>query len=237
MAGYAYGNNFGVRYLIEKYGENYFDNFVISNPDISVQDDVIKKCVSYLNSSKKIAAVAPRMHFARGVARRSAWKKRTYLIDIACSTRVLELLLFFLLKRGEYSKEDFSKETLKVHTLAGSFFIIKAEVFKKIGMFDENTFLFFEEDILGDKIKEIGMDIISMNNLKFIHYDSQTIGKIMSAFKKQKIMFESRKYYHKVYNNKNAIQLFVFDILYIFRCIELVFEIPIRKLIFLLRKK
>lgn len=234
--GYAYGNNFGVRFLIEKYGKNYFDTYIISNPDIYVEDSAIKRCNSKLHSSKDIAQIAPRMYFVTGPARRSAWKKRTYLIDIACSTRLLELLLFFLLKKGEYNKEDFNKEYLDVYALAGSFFLIKSRIFEEIGMFDENTFLFFEEDILGDKISKRGMKVLSVNNEKFIHYDSQTIGKLMNLFKKQKIIFQSRKYYHKVYNNKNKLQLFIFDILYVFRCIELLFEVPIRKLFFKFKK-
>lgn len=235
--GYSYGNNFGVRYLIEKYGEMYFDTYIISNPDIDVEDTTIQKCVSKLHSSKEIAIVSPRMYFVHGPARRSAWKKRTYLIDIACSTRILELLLFFLLKKGEYTNEDFKQECLNVHAIAGSFFLVKADVFQKIGMFDENTFLFFEEDILGDKIEKSKMKVVSLNTEKFIHYDSQTIGKLMSAFKKQRILFNSRKYYHKQYNKVPNFKLIIFDLLYIFRCLELIFEIPIRKLTDIFSKK
>ncbi|MBR1884087.1 MAG: glycosyltransferase family 2 protein [Clostridia bacterium] len=228
--GYAYGNNYGVRYLNKKYGANYFDTFIISNPDVYVENDVIEKCNKVLHSERSYAVVAPRMHFENKIARRSAWKKRSFFIDIANSTRVNELILRKVMRMGEYTKKDFEKEKLKVFAIAGSFFLIKSQVFNSINGFDENTFLFFEEDILSSKLESKGYDVLSLNNYKFIHYDSKTIGKLMNMFKKQKILFKSRKYYHKNYNHVSNTLLHVFDILYIFRCIELVIELPILKL-------
>ena len=129
--GYSYGNNFGIKYVEKKYGLNFFDTYIISNPDVSVKNDVIEKCNFKLHSNSKIAVVAPRMKFVNGVARRSAWKKRTFAIDIACSTRITEFLLFPLLKKGEYSKKIFNtNKELKVHAIAGSFFLIKSKLLR-----------------------------------------------------------------------------------------------------------
>ena len=38
---------------------------------------------------------------------------------------------------------------------SGAFFLINTDIFKMVGLFDEGTFLYGEENILGYKIKEI----------------------------------------------------------------------------------
>lgn len=228
--GYSYGNNYGLKYIDDNYGEDY-EYVIISNPDVSVEENDILNTINFLNQNKTVAIASPRMKLDDGYARRSAWKKRKYSIDIANSTRLTQLLLFWLFKNGEYTKKDYEKNELKVHSIAGSFFVAKHNIFKEIGYFDENTFLFFEEDIIADKLNEIGYDIYSLNNLKFMHYESKTIGKLYNAFKKQDMLFDSRIYYHKKYNNINKFQVFILKLLRYIRKIELCIEVPILKIL------
>lgn len=228
--GYSYGNNVGVKYLEKKY-PNKFRKIIISNPDVFVDDTTISYLEDYMNKNKNVAVVAPRMFYKNGPARRSSWKKRTILIDIANSTRLTEILLYFVFKHGEYCKNDYEKEVLEVDAIAGSFFMIDFNVLKKIGYFDENTFLFYEEDILGEKVRKCGHIIVSLNNLKFIHFESQTIGKAMNMFRKVDILFKSKIYYNKVYNKANFLSIAIFNMLKYVRKFELLFEIPIRKLL------
>lgn len=225
--GYAYGNNLGLKYL-EKIGNYEF--VAISNPDVFVDEETLEECLKYLKEHNKVAIVAPRMHFVSGPARRAAWKKRTPIIDIANSTRLTETILFPIFKKGEYSKKEYEIEDLKVDCIAGSFFVAKYDSLKKVNYLDEGTFLFYEEDILGEKLRRIGLEIHLLNNLKFMHYDSQTIGKLMNLFRKQDILFDSKIYYQKKYNNAK-ISLIFFRILRYIRKFELLFEVPIRKII------
>ena len=225
--GYAYGNNLGLKYL-EKIGSYEF--VAISNPDVYVDEETLEECLKYLKEHNKVAIVAPRMHFVSGPARRAAWKKRTPIIDIANSTRLTETILFPIFKKGEYSKKEYESEDLKVDCVAGSFFVAKYDSLKKVNYLDEGTFLFYEEDILGEKLRRIGLEIHLLNNLKFMHYDSQTIGKLMNLFRKQDILFDSKIYYQKKYNNAK-ISLIFFRILRYIRKFELLFEVPIRKII------
>ncbi len=227
--GYAYGNNYGLRYIDEKYGDKY-NCIIISNPDVYVEESAIEYMQDYILKHDNVAVVAPRMYFSSGVARRSSWKNRSILIDIANSTRLTEFIFYPIFKSGEYKEIEYEKEALKVDVIAGSFFMANHKKFKEIGYFDENTFLFFEEDILSKRLNKVGYEIYSLNNIKFIHYESQTIGKAMNVFKKVNILFDSKIYYHKCYNNANEFEVFVFCILKYIRKFELLFEIPIRKL-------
>lgn len=226
--GYSYGNNVGLKYLDEiKYNPDYV---IISNPDVDTSKEAILKTIDYLENHEKCAVATPRMKYISGYARRAAWKRRKFLIDVANSTRITELLLYFLFKKGEYTKDDYKKENMIVDCVSGAFFIAKYDIFKSIGFFDENTFLFFEEDILNAKLYERGYNIAILNDCYFMHYDSQSIGKFVNAFKKQDIMFDSRIYYQKKYNNINLCQVALLNFLRYVRKFELLFEIPIRKI-------
>lgn len=228
--GYDYGNNFGIKYL-QSQNEEY-DYIIISNPDIEVEEKAIIHCLKVLEENSKIAICAPRMFNKDGKPiRRSSWKIRTFLLDVVHATRLLEALFYKVLRNGEYSEEEYNKEILKVEVIAGAFFVIRYEVLKDIGLLDDNVFLFYEEDILAQKIKSKGLEIVSLNSEKFIHYESQTIGKSLTYYKKMRQMYISKMYYHKTYNKINSAQVLVYKILNICRKIELLIEIPIRKIL------
>ena len=232
--GYSYGNNLGLKYL-ESLNEKY-DYIVISNPDVSIKENAFEACFDELNQNEKIAVVAPKMVDKNGNhIRRSSWKVRTPGIDMVNSTRFNEILFYKIFKSGEYAEEDFKKPKLPVEAVSGALFVIRYDVFKQIGYFDENVFLFYEEDILASKLKNMGYGETSLNNVEFKHFESQTINKVFSYFNKIKRLQESKMYYQKKYNNINKFQICIFHILNIFRRIELLFEIPIRK--FLTSKK
>lgn len=227
--GYDYGNNVGVKYL-DSLGEKY-DYIIVSNPDISVSEEAIVNCINKLEKDDKIAVIAPRMFNKDDKPiRRSSWKMRTFWLDVVHSTRVLEILFYKVLRGGEYLEKDYQNEMLEVEAISGAFFIIKNKVLREIGLLDENVFLFYEEDILAKQLAEKGYKTISLNSEKFIHFESQTIGKTFNYYKKMRQLFISKMYYHKKYNKINMIQVVTFHILNICRKIELLIEIPVRKI-------
>ena len=228
--GYSYGNNYGVRFL-EK-NEEKFDYIIISNPDIEVEENAISNCLRIMQNDEKIAITAPRMYNSSNKPiRRSSWKIRTFDLDVIHSTRLLEILFYNKLRNGEYSEKEYSEKMLQVEAISGAFFIVKSDILKEIGYFDENVFLFYEEDILAKKLKEKNYKTYSINTEKFVHYESQTIGKTFSYYKKMKQLYKSKMYYHEKYNHINIFQKLIFQILNCFRKLELFIEIPIRKIL------
>ena len=99
----------------------------------------------------------------------------------------------------------------------------------KYGFFDENVFLFYEEDILANKIEKLGLKEVSLNNVEFKHFESQSIDKALSYFNKIKRLQKSKMYYQKKYNHINFFQEVIFFVLNYWRRIELLIEIPVRK--------
>ena len=228
--GYSYGNNYGVKHLNEEKEE--YDYIIFSNPDITISKEAIENSLKVLEEDKNVAVVAPRMfNKDEKPIRRSSWKVRTFLRDVVHSTRLLEILFYFVLRNGEYKEEDYKKEKLEVEAISGAFFIMRKSVYDELGPFDEETFLFYEEDILAIKLKEKGYKTISLNTDHFIHYESQSIGKAFSYYKKLKRLYNSKIYYHTKYNNMKLGGKIIFGVLNICRKIELLVEIPARKLL------
>ena len=228
--GYSYGNNFGIKYLEDQGLE--FDYYAVSNPDIEISEEALVKCTQLLEKVQNAGIVAPKMLNKDGQRiRRSSWKTRTFVRDVVHSSRILELICYPVLKNGEYSESDYEKDILKVDCISGAFFIIRKDVYRKIGGFDENVFLFYEEDILSKQLEEKGYLIYSLNNISFKHFESRTIGKTFSYYKKIKEMYISKIYYHKTYTKINVCQTLIFKLLRVIRIIELLFEIPIRKIL------
>jgi hypothetical protein len=244
--GYNYGLNYGIHYLEveaiqneittlddenKKRKDNVYDVIMCSNTDIEISEEAIKMSLKKLNENSKIALVAPRMlNKDKQPIRRSSWKLRTFARDVVHSSRILEILFYKKLRAGEYLEQEYSQEALKVEAISGSCFFIKYNILKELNYFDDNTFLFYEEDMLGFKLKEKGYETYSLNNVNFIHYESQSIEKTINYYKKMKQLFKSKMYYQKKYNKINTLQIICFYLLWIIRNIELIIEIPVRKI-------
>jgi len=98
-----------------------------------------------------------------------------------------------------------------VGTIGGSLFFVKAEEIKKVGLFDEGVFLFFEEDILSRKFRSIRKKVGIVPGVHFIHKGSSSISKSVPQFQKEKIMLESQRYFILHYLKYKKGQLFLYD--------------------------
>ena len=197
--GYAYGNNYGIKYLEDNYGN--FEYISISNPDIYINEEDIKGCVSFLDKHNNVAICAPKMIMRNGLEHPiSGWQLRSIRGDMWDSS----ILLTRIVKRSHiemYPSEYMKQKEIKVDCVAGSFFIIRNTVLKEVNYFDEKTFLYFEEDILGNKIKKLGYDNYILNDYHFTHMESVSVDSSMPSYKKYMNLQKSKIYYHKTYND------------------------------------
>lgn len=56
--GYGAGNNYGIKYLIDKYNSDYI---LLSNPDVIVEDETINKLEEFLRNNQDYVIAAPFM--------------------------------------------------------------------------------------------------------------------------------------------------------------------------------
>ena len=202
--GYGAGNNIGVKYLVK----NNIDYIIISNPDIIFEEkDIINLCTSFEDSN--IAIVAPVIN-ENGKLNRG-WKLKGPVWD---SLTNINFLGRYFKKKQLYLNNHYTEKISKVDVVSGCFFIIRRDVFEKIGFFDENLFLYYEENVIAKKIQKIGMDIIVRNDVEIIHNHSVSINKTYNKINKFKILAKSQRYYHKNYNNANLFKMILLYISY-----------------------
>lgn len=87
-----------------------------------------------------------------------------------------------------------SKKALKLPLLSGSCFLIKKDIFEKVGGFDENYFLYFEENDFFKRFKEMGFKSSLVPSSKVMHFFN-----LKKSEKHNKYYEDSKKYYEKKY--------------------------------------
>ena len=130
--GYAFGNNIALKKYV--FSDQNTDAFLILNPDATISTKQIAELYNTLILNKDIGGVSPI------IIDKSNNKKINY-------TRTL----LGLKKKDKYKLND---HILLTEVLHGSCMLIKPEVFRTIGFFDESFFLYAEEtEFCGRAIK------------------------------------------------------------------------------------
>ncbi|WP_320113112.1 glycosyltransferase family 2 protein [Draconibacterium orientale] len=212
--GYAYGNNFGLKYLQEKLPDNTF--IVISNNDISIDNPkLLQQLVNYYNQCNDIAFISPLMHMDGQPAPNAAWKIPGFSYDIGTVAGFNRAKA----NQAVYYDLPAQQKTMAVECLTGSLFMGKLETFRQLNYFDERTFLYEEERILGLKVKKAGLKNYLALQLKFSHEHSAVISKEMNHLAQLQHLFNSRIVFHQYHAKTNSILLTflkIFYALYIF---------------------
>lgn len=226
--GYACGNNKALR-LVEKDPEVRY--VMILNNDVLFVQDIIPTLAAFVETHEDAALVSPLLY-----------KKDMKGIDFNCArldtsykAEVIENFLHYcfrtmgcdnpfiqkryLLKRGDFP------EVLPIELPSGSCMFVDKHFFADLGFFDPYTFLYFEENILYQKVKRVHKQNYLLTKLKCIHLGASTTSSSPSLF----ILnhnYRSARYYMKNYMgiSKPA---------YWFYCFSLI----VSKILYILQKK
>lgn len=216
--GYGYGNNFGMQYAEINFHPSYF---IISNPDVIYEENLIIKLMEYMENNKNITLASAKM---KDINNEEPW-----IIDwtlpsfndivrasLARASRVLTQ------RTIEYNKGFANKDIFIVDAVPGSFFIVDAKTMKEIGYFDEDTFLYCEEIILGMKLKNRNCKCAVVNSLSYTHHHSKTISKnIKKRVSQFKLLQQSRRVYLTKYNKISWLQTLLFDFVTVIGVMEI----------------
>ena len=203
--GYAYGNNIGIKYLEENYK---IDNIIISNPDVIVSEKTIDTLIDDLKD-ETITLIAPVVEEKGNISR--GWKLPHFIEDLLSNMNYFHKYSKKLLC---YKEDHYDKKLSRVEAVHGCFFMIKSKALKEVNYFDENTFLYYEENILGKKLKDKNLYCYIDNTVKVIHNLSVSVDKTYNSINKYKILKNSQKYYEKNYNNLNIFGIILLRIFY-----------------------
>ncbi len=171
--GYGFGLNCGARAAIA----DGCDAVVLSNNDILYLDDAIEKMYSALLSSPDIALACAQQVTPDGEKFPSAQLHRF------SSARVMLWYLPYCVwvreKREERSLLNASAG-VRVEKPLGGCYMMRADVLQEIGYYDENIFLYAEEDVIAEKLAKRGVTGVLCPEARVIHHHGLTTGSSMA---------------------------------------------------------
>lgn len=198
--GYAAGNNVGINYVIENL--NNVTAIAICNPDIIIPDlDVLRKMYYAIANNKKLGAVTVQTIYNGKInePNECAWKYFA-LVRLLLNSSIL---FGRQIRHNRYECFELNTDGVGyVDVVQGCFFMCGTKVLKSINGFDENTFLYSEEQILAKRLNRVGY-VNGVIPTKFIYHNHQEKDKSLISYDKKvfdiKCFFESRKYFVKNY--------------------------------------
>ena len=199
--GYSYALNVGCKYLIDKYKEC---KIIVSNSDIIIQSENDIKDLFELVKGKNVI-VGPTIIEGNNLNR--GWILPKPMDDVAMN--ILGLYKKYQKRHLIYQDSYYNKDISKVGTVSGCFFAISSKHLEEMGYFDENVFLYYEENIMGVKTKDLEKNIIVANNIDVIHDHAVSIDKSLKRIKKYDVLKNSQYYFEKTYNHASKGELFL----------------------------
>jgi GT2 family glycosyltransferase len=176
--GYAKGNNIGIRQAI-KDGHKIV---TIANNDVIFLEDSIARMSSFLESHQDAAVAAPYILSPEGELQNVPTLKPIETSDYFWFNTKLSNFFSGKSKRNYYLKYNLTPDMIQndpilIYKFSGCCFMAKTEMLEKIGLFDEHTFLYYEEDILSHKMFKTGLKAYYLPDAKIVHHHGLTTGK------------------------------------------------------------
>lgn len=205
--GYSGGNNYGIRYA--KRTGIKFRFITIMNPDIEiVNGKIFDSMMDALNDDKKLVALTVptvfngEYSFPNVCCEKTVGKNKMIFKDNIIGKNILFT---------KYKKIKVNKNAVGyVDKIQGCFFMIKGDFFEEINYFDDNIFLYYEEDILAEKIKQGGF-AAGVLFTELVFHNHQLKEKEISDLKNRRFHYKnaikSKQYYMRNYLNCSAFYL------------------------------
>ena len=159
--GFAYGNNFGINYAIKRYNPKIV---ITINSDIIIENNVIDANIDFLEKHKEYGLVSCAIREQNGeLSERPCWSYpslKDMIMYCGWITRK-----FYKAKKTEIKDCEY----MDVDVVRGSFMCFNVQALKLIGGFDENTFLYNEENIISQRLKKMGYKVAFLPRYEYFH--------------------------------------------------------------------
>ena len=125
----------------------------VVNPDIELRDDAISQMAAWMDEHPDVVITTPRLVYPDGRPQFVA-KRRPAVLPLLA--RQLGLKSLEPYERNYLMLDEDLSQPVDIEFCSGSFFVIRSEVFREIGGFDENYFMYVEDADLTQKALQKG---------------------------------------------------------------------------------
>ena len=203
-------------------------NILLLNPDTIVHEYAIQSLYEALIKDKQVGIVGAKIIDSNGVFQLSS--RRAFPSFLTSFFQIIGLSYLFP-KSKFFSKYNYTyiddNILHEVDSVSGACMIFERDLYNKIGGFDEDYFLFFEETDFCIKAKKIGQKIIYNPDALVIHYRGESMK--TASFNVDNIFYESLLTFYRKNGSRFISSLFFRPIIFL--------SYKLKKIIFRLRMK
>jgi GT2 family glycosyltransferase len=169
--GFAGGNNLARRKVESEY-------VLFLNPDVVLEKDTLKKVYDYMEKNSTVGAATCRLELVDGSLDDST--HRGFPTPINAFFHFSGISKFFPKSRifsgYQYGWKMDSKKPHEVDAISGAFFFVRKKVADMVNWWDEDYFWYGEDIEFCYRIKQEGLKIMFLPNIKAMHYKGVTSG-------------------------------------------------------------
>lgn len=160
--GFTKGNNLALKRVKSEY-------ILVLNPDTKILPGTLDYMVDFMRDHPEAGAATCRVELADGLI---DWGSHR-----GFPTPLASFLYYFLGDDRLYhlSDRDLTKDH-EIDGITGAFFLTRKSVLDKVGLFDEDYFMYAEDLDLCFRIKKAGYKIMYVPDVKIIHYKGISSG-------------------------------------------------------------
>lgn len=126
---------------------------VVVNPDIALDTDAIGALCHWMEEHPDVVMTTPRLRFPDGREQYTAKRAPTFLALLA---RQLRLPFLKSVERHYLMQDEDLTQPQVIDFCTGSFFVVRTDVFREMGGFDESYFMYVEDADITRKAQQYG---------------------------------------------------------------------------------
>jgi GT2 family glycosyltransferase len=176
------------------------DFLLFLNPDTKLVDNSISKMVDYLKSHYEIGALSPLVYNPDGKMQKhfyannmSLWSLTLGRLTEPSDIRIAQLLHGSIARKNNKTMKQCDNLALPVGMVSGAAMMIRRELFRSLKGFDENFFMYLEDDDLCFRLNKLGYRVGVFTKAKVIHLEGRS-----SVNSDKKVWYyKSQDYYFK----------------------------------------
>jgi len=195
--GFAYGNNRAIERVHEI--DPQHAAIVFLNPDTVVRPGALRALLSHLDSHADAGIVGATIEDEHGARQKSAHPFPSPLTELVAGSQLglaARLVGVDAIAEGRSQRCDW---------VSGAAFVVRREVFERIGGLDERYFLYFEEVDFCRRARRAGWTCWTVADARVVHREGSSTG-IREVRRRPAYWFESRRrYFTKAYGTLGLI--------------------------------